>query len=107
MIELTAWPPSCGSPSTSATLRPSPAAASAADVPVALEPTMQISTSTARAGPAVERRTVRVAVAGLRVEVTTAFLHGKHLPLPIALMRWGEGRGEGRQQTPRRASAPL
>ncbi len=50
MIEFTAWPPNAGKPSTSATLRPSRAASSAADRPAMPAPTTQISTSSVRVG---------------------------------------------------------
>ena len=46
MIELTAWPPSIGSPSTSATLRPRRAASSAAEMPAIPAPSTQMSADT-------------------------------------------------------------
>src|SRR5436189_641530 len=64
MMELTAWPPSAGSPSTIATRRPNRAACSAAAVPAMPAPTTQMSTATSRAVERVGRRTMRVAVVG-------------------------------------------
>src|SRR3954464_11187364 len=66
MMELTAWPPSAGRASTRATLRPTPAAATAAEPAETPAPSTQISAET-RAGPApAGRRTMRVAVGVLR-----------------------------------------
>ncbi len=62
MIELTAWPPSAGSPSSSATLRPRRAASSAAETPAMPAPSTQISAETCRGAPPAGRRTMRVAV---------------------------------------------
>ncbi len=73
MIELTACPPNAGRASTSATLRPSRAASSAAETPAMPAPSTQISTSSAgKRWPRV-LRTTRVAVrtaAGPAMRVT-------------------------------------
>ena len=50
MMELTAWPPSAGRPSTSATLRPRRAASSAAETPAMPAPSTQISAPTPARG---------------------------------------------------------
>src|SRR5260370_13399490 len=72
MIELTACPPSAGSPSTSATLRPSRAASSAADTPAMPAPSTQMSADTCRGVARCGRRTIRVAVDILVVSVLIA-----------------------------------
>src|SRR5262245_45972034 len=63
MIELTSCPPSAGSASTSATLRPRRAASSAAETPAMPAPSTQISADTCRADAPAARRTILVAVA--------------------------------------------
>src|SRR5262245_50755402 len=63
MMELTACPPSAGSESTSATLRPRRAASSAAETPAMPAPSTQMSADTLRALAPAGRRTIRVAVA--------------------------------------------
>ena len=60
MIELTAWPPSTGRPSTSITLRPIRAAVSAAEVPAMPAPTTQTSALTRREAASAGRLTILV-----------------------------------------------
>ena len=62
MIELTAWPPSAGSPSTRTTWRPSRAASSAAETPAMPAPSTQMSADSCWVAPLAARRTTRVAV---------------------------------------------
>src|SRR5215510_1809672 len=72
MMELTACPPSAGSESTSATLRPRRAASSAAETPAMPAPSTQISADTCRCAPPAGRRTIRVAVEILALSVLIA-----------------------------------
>ena len=60
MIELTAWPPRVGRPSTRITLRPARAASIAADTPEAPDPTTQMSQPRSSTGAAAPRETMRV-----------------------------------------------
>src|ERR1700684_4507630 len=60
MIELTAWPPSVGNPSTRMTLRPARAASIAAEIPDAPEPTTHKSQPRSSIGGCSARDTMRV-----------------------------------------------